>query len=89
MLPSQREVDKSTKPQRYAEKKIISQEDLQAFLGKILERFGGRTWARTKDPLIKSQLLYQLSYASTLPAVGRLVPPVVVRRAFSRGFARM
>lgn len=30
------------------------------FLGK----FGGRTWARTKDPLIKSQLLYQLSYAS-------------------------
>ena len=25
--------------------------------------FGGRTWARTKDPLIKSQLLYQLSYA--------------------------
>lgn len=28
---------------------------------------GGRTWARTKDPLIKSQLLYQLSYASTLP----------------------
>ena len=29
------------------------------------EMFGGRTWARTKDPLIKSQLLYQLSYAST------------------------
>jgi hypothetical protein len=29
-------------------------------------RGGGRTWARTKDPLIKSQLLYQLSYASTL-----------------------
>ena len=28
---------------------------------------GGRTWARTKDPLIKSQLLYQLSYASTCP----------------------
>ena len=25
---------------------------------------GGHTWARTKDPLIKSQLLYQLSYAS-------------------------
>jgi hypothetical protein len=58
MLPSQREVDKSTKPQRYAEKKIISQEDLQAFLGKILERFGGRTWARTKDPLIKSPYAY-------------------------------
>jgi hypothetical protein len=29
------------------------------------EKFGGHTWARTKDPLIKSQLLYQLSYAST------------------------
>ena len=28
------------------------------------EENGGRTWARTKDPLIKSQLLYQLSYAS-------------------------
>ena len=26
-------------------------------------RFGGRTRARTWDPLIKSQLLYQLSYA--------------------------
>ena len=25
---------------------------------------GGHTWVRTKDPLIKSQLLYQLSYAS-------------------------
>ena len=31
------------------------------------ELCGGRTWARTKDPLIKSQLLYQLSYASTSP----------------------
>jgi hypothetical protein len=29
-----------------------------------MRRNGGRTWARTKDPLIKSQLLYQLSYAS-------------------------
>ena len=29
-----------------------------------MEKGGGRTWARTKDPLIKSQLLYQLSYAS-------------------------
>ncbi len=29
-----------------------------------IEKIGGRTWARTKDPLIKSQLLYQLSYAS-------------------------
>ena len=30
----------------------------------VADRNGGRTWARTKDPLIKSQLLYQLSYAS-------------------------
>lgn len=35
---------------------------------------GGRTWARTKDPLIKSQLLYQLSYAS-IPAVGGEAAP--------------
>ena len=31
-----------------------------------LEKVGGRTGARTPDPLIKSQLLYQLSYAPTL-----------------------
>jgi hypothetical protein len=31
---------------------------------KVEREYGGRTWARTKDPLIKSQLLYQLSYAS-------------------------
>ncbi len=29
---------------------------------------GGRTRARTWDPLIKSQLLYQLSYAPAKPA---------------------
>ena len=34
------------------------------FLIYINDKYGGRTWARTKDPLIKSQLLYQLSYAS-------------------------
>lgn len=28
---------------------------------------GGRTRTRTLDPLIKSQLLYQLSYAPNLP----------------------
>jgi hypothetical protein len=28
-----------------------------------LDKFGGRTRTRTLDPLIKSQLLYQLSYA--------------------------
>ena len=32
--------------------------------------FGGRTRARTWDPLIKSQLLYQLSYAPGLPSTG-------------------
>jgi hypothetical protein len=40
------------------------------------EKNGGRTWARTKDPLIKSQLLYQLSYASIHPwQVGSNQPP--------------
>ncbi len=29
------------------------------------KKLGGRTRARTWDPLIKSQLLYQLSYAPT------------------------
>ena len=37
---------------------------------------GGRTWARTKDPLIKSQLLYQLSYASVPDRGGRGAHPV-------------
>ena len=32
-------------------------------LGEINGFDGGRTQARTVDPLIKSQLLYQLSYA--------------------------
>ena len=32
-------------------------------IGQILDGDGGRTRARTWDPLIKSQLLYQLSYA--------------------------
>ena len=36
-----------------------------------IRNYGGRTWARTKDPLIKSQLLYQLSYASVaIPSSG-------------------
>ena len=33
------------------------------YSGKLLILIGGRTRARTLDPLIKSQLLYQLSYA--------------------------
>ena len=32
--------------------------------------FGGRTRTRTWDPLIKSQLLYQLSYAPGMPPAG-------------------
>ena len=32
-------------------------------IAEVIEKFGGRTRARTWDPLIKSQLLYQLSYA--------------------------
>src|SRR6516164_9694203 len=32
-----------------------------------MEFFGGRTRTRTWDPLIKSQLLYQLSYAPGMP----------------------
>ena len=31
--------------------------------GQALDFIGGRTRTRTLDPLIKSQLLYQLSYA--------------------------
>ena len=36
----------------------------------LQEDSGGRTRARTWDPLIKSQLLYQLSYAPELPLAG-------------------
>src|SRR5216684_7783904 len=35
---------------------------------------GGRTRARTWDPLIKSQLLYQLSYAPHLAGSGAAIP---------------
>src|SRR3546814_20463177 len=38
---------------------IESKENIES-----IEENGGRTRARTWDPLIKSQLLYQLSYAS-------------------------
>ena len=34
----------------------------------VSEGCGGRTRTRTLDPLIKSQLLYQLSYAPTARA---------------------
>ena len=34
-----------------------------SYVIEVIRKFGGRTRARTWDPLIKSQLLYQLSYA--------------------------
>src|SRR6266853_2245403 len=34
---------------------------------KMIDLLGGRTRTRTWDPLIKSQLLYQLSYAPGMP----------------------
>src|SRR5438132_957834 len=37
---------------------------------KVIDLLGGRTRTRTWDPLIKSQLLYQLSYAPEMPAAG-------------------
>ncbi|MDB5682705.1 MAG: hypothetical protein JWM75_403 [Sphingomonas bacterium] len=43
------------------------------------KEYGGRTWARTKDPLIKSQLLYQLSYASMPVGLGGWAVPVADR----------
>jgi hypothetical protein len=45
--------------------------------------YGGRTRARTWDPLIKSQLLYQLSYAPGLPSAGE-APSGAVRLAKAR-----
>src|SRR5689334_320995 len=48
---------------------------------------GGRTRARTWDPLIKSQLLYQLSYASTrgapLRQAAAQLQPALQKRAVS------
>ena len=39
--------------------------------GQVIDFIGGRTRTRTLDPLIKSQLLYQLSYAPSGPALMR------------------
>ena len=41
---------------------------LRTKTGQVLEKSGGCDRDRTCDPLIKSQLLYQLSYAPTLSA---------------------
>jgi hypothetical protein len=46
----------------------------------LQEDNGGRSRDRTYDPLIKSQLLYQLSYAPELPSAGE-APSDVVRLA--------
>jgi hypothetical protein len=43
----------------------------------VIEKIGGRTRTRTWDPLIKSQLLYQLSYAPGLPLRGNRVGGVL------------
>ena len=60
---------------------------------KIFDFVGGRTRTRTWDPLIKSQLLYQLSYAPEMPAavgpqglrpVAKRVPTVQGRPAMDR-----
>ncbi len=40
-------------------------QSLDGDLCNLIKPYGGRTRARTLDPLIKSQLLYQLSYAPT------------------------
>ena len=48
---------------------------IQLFIFKDI--FGGRTRTRTWDPLIKSQLLYQLSYAPGSPMRARPANAVV------------
>ncbi len=45
-------------------------QDEEALLSRV--KYGGRTRARTWDPLIKSQLLYQLSYAPHRPEEARI-----------------
>ena len=45
----------------------------------LLGKFGGRTRTRTWDPLIKSQLLYQLSYAPENAARPKGLGPVAKR----------
>jgi hypothetical protein len=51
-----------TKPRRFANNPVASRKTSENF-----GEFGGRTRTRTWDPLIKSQLLYQLSYAPGMP----------------------
>src|SRR5690606_26082681 len=43
--------------------KVLAELSSELSRPEVMEEFGGRTRTRTWDPLIKSQLLYRLSYA--------------------------
>ena len=59
-------IDSPTTPMHaFTQKK--EKREFEFIKDEFIKENGGRTWARTKDPLIKSQLLYQLSYASKSP----------------------
>src|SRR5580658_3798839 len=47
----------------HAENRRVTCLSIQCGANRHIESAGGRTRTRTLDPLIKSQLLYQLSYA--------------------------
>ncbi len=49
---------KTKKPARWRVSSVVS-EILQAF---SVTLYGSTTWTRTRDPMINSHLLYQLSY---------------------------
>ncbi len=55
-------------PDRYDSKRLPLAASCNPLI--FLRESGGRTRTRTLDPLIKSQLLYQLSYAPTAPLSG-------------------
>src|SRR5579862_7029519 len=61
-------VGRGSRPQARSENKTVNGDVngglLEGYpISQVIESIGGRTRARTWDPLIKSQLLYQLSYA--------------------------
>src|SRR5436305_7434160 len=53
----------------------MGEAEIKKTAARSMRRLGGRTRARTWDPMIKSHLLYQLSYA----------PGTCVRKALARG----
>ena len=72
---------------------IASQSTYRASRGSVMDFFnsllikcvfGGRTGTRTLDPLIKSQLLYRLSYAPSCVRTIRLRPVVGNRRSSTK-----